>query len=481
MKYTPRDYQKRAIEMARRAIRSGKKRPLIVAPTGAGKTVIACAIVESAMEKGSRTLFMAHRRELIEQTSRKLDEMEIDHGVIKAGHPRVRPELPIQVGSVQTLARRLGKGKDPFRLVIVDEAHHAPAKSYKAVLEASPDAVVLGLTATPYRADGVALGDVFDALVEVTTIEALIDAGHLVEPRVFGRRVPDLSRVRKVGPDYNLGQLAEVMDQGELVEDIVGTWREKAEGRTTVVFAVNIAHSQHIARAFAKAGIAAGHVDGEMGEDERAAVLGRLARGEIQVLSNCNILTEGWDLPQCSCVVLARPTRSRSLWKQMCGRALRPAPELKKVDCLILDHAGCWKRFGFLTDPEKNSLEEKERESGGVHFECPFCGEGLLGWPRHCPACGSELPRHAPPGEPRAKSAARAEGVMVELRSLEERITLYEGWAKLARARGRAPGWVAIEFKNFFGRYPKRLEMGEDRSLWTRYDEALRRGVWVEE
>ncbi|EYF08701.1 DEAD/DEAH box helicase [Chondromyces apiculatus] len=478
MKYKPRDYQERAIARARQAIRSGKKRPLIVAPTGAGKTVIACAIVESAMEKGSRTLFMAHRRELIEQTSRKLDEMEIDHGVIKAGHPRVRPELPIQVGSVQTLARRLGGKSEPFRLVIVDEAHHATAASYRAVLKASPEAVVLGLTATPYRADGVALGDVFDAFIEVTTLGALIESRHLVEPRVFGRRVPDLSKVRKVGNDYNLGQLAEVMDQDELVEDIVEAWRDKAAGRLTVVFAVNIAHSKHIAAAFTEAGIPAGHVDGEMGEDERAAVLGRLARGEIQVLSNCNILTEGWDLPRCSCVVLARPTRSRSLWKQMCGRALRPAPEVGKVDCLILDHGGCWKRFGFLTDPEENSLEGKEREGGASRFECPFCGEVLRGWPGHCPACGSELPRDAREAE---RPSARAEGSMVELRSLEERVYVYEGWAKQARARGWAPGRVAIEFRKAFGRYPKRLEMGKDPSLWTRYDDALKRGVWVQE
>lgn len=166
MKYTLREYQIRAVERTRASIRAGKKKPLFVVPTGSGKTVIACAIIEAAEKKQSRTLFIAHRRELIEQTSRKLDEIGIDHGVIKADHPRVRPDLPVKVGSVQTLARRVAKNADPYRLVIVDEAHHATAKSYRAVLDTSPDAVVLGLTATSYRTDGTALGDIFNDLVD---------------------------------------------------------------------------------------------------------------------------------------------------------------------------------------------------------------------------------------------------------------------------------------------------------------------------
>lgn len=472
MKYIPRDYQLRAIDMARNAIRRGQKKPLVVAPTGSGKTVIACAIVEAAEKKGSRTLFIAHRRELIEQTSAKLDEIGIDHGVIKAGHPRVRPSLPVQVGSVQTLARRLDKGSNPYQLLIVDEAHHATASSYRAVLEASPEAVVLGLTATPYRADGTALGDVFNDLIEVTTIGDLIEARHLVEPRVFGRQPPDLSNVKKVGNDYNLGQLAAVMDQNELVADIVKAWQEKAGERLTVVFAVNINHSKHIAAAFEAAGIPAGHVDGEMGEDERAFVLERLAKGEVRVVSNCNILTEGWDLPQCSCVVLARPTRSRSLWKQMCGRALRPAPSIGKIDCLILDHAGCWKRFGFLTDPEENSLKGKEKEHTGQGFRCPFCGEEMRGWPRHCPICGNELPRDGKPPAP-------AVGEMVEIRPLAERVHYYQALARHARETGRNPGWIAVEFKKRFGSHPKRNEMGGDPILWTQFDDAVKRRVWV--
>ncbi|WP_437661192.1 DEAD/DEAH box helicase [Sorangium sp. So ce1182] len=478
MRYKLRDYQHKAVERAREGIAAGRRRPLIVAPTGSGKTVIACAIVEGAARKENRTLFVAHRMELIQQVSAKLDEIGIDHGIIKAGHPRVRPRLPVQVGSVQTLARRIGKAnspEEPYRLIIVDEAHHVTASSYKAVLDASPGAVVLGLTATPYRADGTALGDVFNDLVEVTTLADLIESGHLVEPRVFARAMPDLSGVRRVGNDYNIGQLAQVMDCAELVDDIVDAWRQKAEGRLTVAFAVSIKHSQHIAEAFNRVGVAAGHVDGEMPAAERAAVLARLASGELRVVANCAILTEGWDMPQCSCVILARPTQSRSLWKQMCGRALRPAPEVGKVDCLILDHSGCYRRFGFLPDPEEHSLRGREKAHHEGGFHCPFCSEELLGWPKYCPVCEEELPRGG------KHAAGPAVGEMAELKPAEEQVRFYQELARRARERNHRPGSIAVEFRNRYGHGPRRIHMGDDPMLLTRWDEELRERVWVHE
>lgn len=487
LRYRLRDYQIRAVQRARAAIAAGRRRPLLVAPTGAGKTVIASAIVEAACRKGSRTLFLAHRLELIEQASAKLDEIGVDHGIIKAGHPRVRPELPVQVASVQTLSRRIARdgGGAAYSLIIVDEAHHVTAGSYRRVLDAHPGAVVLGLTATPYRADGAALGDVFDELVEVKSLAELIEGGHLVEPRVFGRKPPDLAGVRTVAGDYNLRQLAGVMDQEDLVGDLVATWKEKAAGRTTVAFAVDVAHSKHIAAAFAGAGVAAGHVDGEMPEEERAAVLARLAAGELEVVSNCAILTEGWDLPQCACVILARPTRSRSLWKQMCGRALRPAAG--KEDCLILDHAGAWTRHGFLTDPESLSLEGQEKQVGeGPGFRCPSCKAELRGWPRFCPVCEKELPRRGGRDEDGAGSggSARKDEALEELRPLEELQQAYKELASVARARGYQAVWVGLKFKDRYGFWPQRRHMGEDPRLVTRMAEVEPgkwRRVWLVE
>lgn len=476
VRYQLRPYQLGAVERARKAIGSGKRRPLIVAPTGSGKTVIASHIVESAVAKGSRTLFLAHRLELIEQASHKLDDIGIDHGIIKGDHPRTRPELPVQVASVQTLSRRVGHALD-YHLVIVDEAHHVTAASYRKVLDAMADSVVLGLTATPYRADGAALGDVFDELVEVISLDELIEAGHLVEPRVFGRKPPDLSKIRTVAGDYNLGQLAQVMDTDDLTGDIVATWQREAAGRITVAFAVNLEHSRHIAAAFARAGIRAGHVDGNMGEAERSAVLDRLATGELCVVANCAILTEGWDLPRCSCVILARPTRSRSLWKQMCGRALRPAPDMGKTDCLILDHAGCWKRHGFLTDAENHSLEGREkRQSDAPVARCPDCGAEFPGWPRWCPECGKELPRRT-----HAASAHDPEGELQELRPLAEMVACYESLARTARSRGYKAVWVGLEFRKRYDCWPQQRHMGSDPHLATRMAEVNGRWqrVWV--
>lgn len=479
MRYQLRPYQHEAVERARRAIAAGKRRPLIVAPTGSDKTVIASHIVESAVAKARRTLFLAHRIELIEQASGKLDEIGIEHGIIKSGHSRARPELSVQVASVQTLSRRVGDRLD-YQLIIVDEAHHVTAASYRKVLDAAPQAVALGLTATPYRADRAALGEVFDELIEVISLPELIEGGHLVEPRVFGRKPPDLTRVRTTAGDYNLGQLATVMDTEELVSDLVTTWMERAAGRTTVAFAVNIEHSQHIAAAFARAGVAAGHVDGTMSEHERGQVLRRLARGELQVVANCAILTEGWDLPRCSCVILARPTHSRSLWKQMCGRALRPAPDLGKLDCLILDHAGCWKRHGFLTDPESYSLHGKEkRQSEAPMIACPQCGAEFPGLPRFCPECGHELPRHT-----RTAPAEESEGQLEELQPLDEMVDYYVSLAKSARDRGYQPVWVGLTFKKRYGCWPRPRHMGDDLHLATRTVEVAPgkwRRVWLKE
>jgi superfamily II DNA or RNA helicase len=481
MAYDKRAYQDEAVERTRDALRAKKLRPLLVAPTGSGKTIIACRIVKSAAGKEKRVLFVTHRQELVTQISDTLTEVAIEHGILQGTRTR-DTDRPILVASVQTLQRRLARpdhGLGPFDLIIFDEAHHATADGYQDVLAAFPGVPVLGLTATPYRADGKALGEVFDALVVVSTIQELIDLGYLVPPRLFKRDVPDLSRVKKskLTNDYDLGDLDRVMNRIEFVEDTVQAWKKDAAGRTTVAFAVSIEHSLHLRDAFLRAGVRAGHVDGEMRDKARAAVLEDLKEGRLDVVVNCNILTEGWDLPRCSCIILARPTRSRSLWRQMCGRALRPDHATGKVDCLILDHAGCDKRFGSLTAPDRISLLGHESDEEAPGFHCPFCAAELQGWPKRCPSCGATLPRGGPPVE------LPAQGPMVEVtpevRAQDERTAFYASRARLARTYGRSPGSVASVFYMRFKRYPKRSDMGTDTTLWTQYDDVLRRRVWI--
>ncbi|MBK8123961.1 MAG: DEAD/DEAH box helicase [Dokdonella sp.] len=344
MTFSLRPYQASKVAEARALMGQGKRSICLVAPCGAGKTIIAAHIIHSALSKQRRVLFLAHRRELIDQCAEKLRALGIlDYNVVLSGHPHSRnPNAPMQIASIQTLIRR---EYPPADLIIVDESHHAAAGQYQTLLKNYPDAYVLGLTATPERLDGKGLDGIFHDLLEVATVPDLIDSGFLVAPTCLGpspemaaQLKSALASVKVRGGDYAEGALGDAMDHAELVGDIVQHWKEWAAGQKTIVFAASILHSQHIIQQFQAAGIPAAHLDGKMATPEREGILAAWRSGDIQVVSNCQILTEGFDFPELSCCVLARPTKSVALFLQMCGRVLRTAPG--KSGALILDHAG---------------------------------------------------------------------------------------------------------------------------------------------
>jgi superfamily II DNA or RNA helicase len=342
-----RPYQLRGIEQAAHRLASGVRRLCLVLPTGGGKTVVAAEIIRRAVTRGRRVLFLAHRRELLEQTINKLGAAGVhDVGLVLAGaKASYRPHAAVQVASVQTLVRRV---MPPADLVFVDEAHHSNAGSYEKILASYPGAKVLGLTATPVRDDGRGLNEQYDEALVVATPRELIAEGHLARPRVFGARERvDLSGVHSRAGDYVPAELERAMMKSRLIGDIVQHWIKLAHDRTTVVFATSVAHSQSIVAAFREHGVAAEHLDGTTPAAERKAILARLASGATEVVSNCAVLTEGWDLPRCKCVILARPTQSLSLFLQMAGRGLRP---WEGVDPMLLDHGECVDRHGFPQD-----------------------------------------------------------------------------------------------------------------------------------
>lgn len=350
-----RPYQVHAINETRQRM-ARVRSVLINAPTGAGKTIIGCQIIRQAVEKRRRVLFLAHRRELIDQCAAKLDEAGVlHHGVILAGHAKARaPQAPVQVASIQTLIRRELPLAD---LVIIDEAHRSIAKSYQNLLANYPHAKVIGLTATPERLDGKGLADLFDDMVVVSTIPELISEGFLVAPECYGAPGggPDLSAVKKQRGDYHEGQLQTAMDTTELTGELLANWQRLAGDCKTIVFATGIEHSQHIVSRFQSAGVNAAHLDGSTPMVQRQQIIRDWRTGTLQVVSNVMVLTEGFDYPELECCVLARPTQSVAIYLQSVGRVMRPAPGKGKA--LVLDHAGCFNAHGLPFEHREWTLE----------------------------------------------------------------------------------------------------------------------------
>ena len=447
-----RPYQERGIAAVRAEIARGVRRVLMVLPTGGGKTVVAASIIAGAVRKSKRALFLAHRRELIDQCYGKLlaSGLSREHlGTILAGDPRARPHAPVQVASVQTL---VGRRHPPADLIFVDEAHHTTARTYERILESYPGAVVVGLTATPCRGDGRGLGDAFGALVQVAQFGDLAAEGFLIVPTVYSTRHPvDLSAVKSTAGDYNLHDLDEALNRRELVGDIVAHWQEHAAGRTTVVFAASVGHSRAIVEQFVEAGVRAEHLDGTTDDDERAAILARLATGETTVVANFGVLTEGWDLPRCKCVVLARPTKSKGLYLQMAGRGLRPDGD---TPALLLDHAGCVLAHGFPQDDQEWSLESKKKRPGAAPVKtCPSCYAALPTGTLVCPECGHVF--ESPPRE----EIETVDGALVQVvppstLPVAVRRAWYEATVATAASRGWKVGAARHRYREKFGAWP---------------------------
>jgi superfamily II DNA or RNA helicase len=440
-----RPYQVGAVAGIEARIAAGVRRLVLVLPTGGGKTTIAGSLILRAVARGQRVLFLAHRRELIVQAYLRLLDMGLSVeqvGIVMASDARRRPGAAVQVASIDTLRRRARPLAD---LVFVDECHRALATSYREIAADYPDAIHLGLTATPYRADGKGLGDAYDELIVVATPRQLIGEGYLVEPRVFTvppSQRPNLAGIRVARGDYAARELDEAMNRQALVGNIVEHWQRHAGGVRTVVFAVSIAHSRHITERFREAGIPAEHLDGATATQERDAILARLDRGETQVVSNCGVLCEGWDQPSVKCAVLARPTKSTGLYLQQAGRILRPWQETAAI---ILDHAGCAHEHGLPQDDRDFSLEGTKRRRAAKDptapvRECPGCFLVSSLATRVCPGCGEVLVASREPPEEVAGDLVPAEDARAPPRSRAPSASRDTGLVEAMRAAARASG-----------------------------------------
>jgi DNA repair protein RadD len=448
-----RDYQEQAIDRLKEALLQGSRRPVVQAPTGAGKTVIAAAVVNMARQKDKRVLFCVPALSLIDQTVERFRANGIfDLGVIQAQHELTDYKQPVQVCSVQTLARRKIPQAD---LVIVDECH-VMFKLYDTWMNDPDwkDIPFVGLTATPW-AKGMGADGRWDRLIIGTTTQELIERKHLSDFKCYAPAHPDLSGVKTVLGDYEVKGLGEAMDKGHLVADIVSTWLERGGDRPTICFAVNRVHAKHIETQFKEAGVAAEYMDAFTEMEDRAAIVERFATGETKVICNVGVLTTGFDA-DVRCIILARPTKSEILYTQMIGRGLRTAEG--KDHCLVLDHSDTTLRLGFVTDIHKTELHDGKKGRNEVERKAPApkeCSQcHFLKPPKtvKCPACG-----YQPVPQSKIESAAgelyemgRGKTIKGNTVQPQDQQRWYSELLRYADLRGYKQGWAYYSFQDKF-------------------------------
>lgn len=369
-----------------------------VAPTGAGKTVMLSAILGGYVNKGASALVIQHRDELVDQNRRTFEKVNprASTGLFTAG--RKQWGYGATFAMVQTLSGEAAlAGMPPVDIIAVDEGHHAVAASYMRIIhtakERNPKVKLLLVTATPNRGDKKALRAVVDNVSDQITLRELIEARLLVRPRTIVVDIgvqDELAGVRKTMSDFDMTAVEAIMDREVLNDRIIEEWGKLAGDRQTVVFCSTVAHAQHVAETFNNAGIRAATVEGKMTAAERRETLAAYDRGDIQVITNVAVLTEGWDNQPTSCVILLRPSSYKATMIQMIGRGLRKVdpqlyPGVVKDDCIVLD-------FGTSILTHGSIEQDVELEGAGCK-ECPDCTAKVPSQARECAICGYEWPR----------------------------------------------------------------------------------------
>jgi DNA repair protein RadD len=421
-------HQTRALEQMRAAARGGAKSILAALPTGAGKTRLAHAMISRCVAQGKRAVFVCHRDELVRQTRAVLEDIgpvrvvaETDEG---------DEDAPIVVASIQTLLAR--KLHIPAALAVCDEAQHVLSTTWRNVPARyrAEGAHLIGLSATPTRVDGRAFGDLFDALVQPTSVRELQGTGILVPAHVIapaGRR-------------------------DKLAATIVDAVRQYAHGRG-VVFAASVEESREAARDLTEAGWPAEHIDGETPTERRRDILRRFREGELAALCNVYVLTEGFDDPAIEWVALARGCGSYSMWMQIIGRALRAAPG--KTHCTVLDLGGAVHEHGLPDEPRVYDLDGSRARTAEDDLrirQCPECGAAFREGPLVCPRCGATLK----PMRARRKPISPEELQRIQaVATVEEKQAYLERLEGQARAKGYRAGWVGFRFSAKFGHFPR--------------------------
>ena len=456
-----RPHQEKAVQMLRESLSSGHKRPILAAPCSFGKTITAAYMLKSAMEKGKRGIFICDRVKLVQQTIEALYAHDLPFGVIQGIHELTDYRQPIQIASIQTLARRRSV---PFDLAIVDECHTHYASLTK-YMEAYSNVPFIGLSATPYSRG---LGLHYDDLILPITPRELLEQGYLCRVDYYGGKQPDLSGVRGKrigtgGSDYDPDSLGEAYEKDtSIVGDIVKNWLEHGENSQTIAFSPSIKHSKYLVDMFNIAGIPACHIDGYMDDEERQIIYEAHDRGEYKILSCSRLLNTGYDAPQVRCIIDCFPTKSLISYVQRAGRVMRTHES--KEYAIYLDHAGNVQRHGFAEDIVPEELDKgeqgfserkltREKKEPKVK-DCPQCTKQFVGI--KC-ECGYEISIQEQIKSDEQMLTKMQKSCNKTL-SQEDKSRFLGELYLYAAQKNYSEGWAAHKYKTKFGVWPNKVK-----------------------
>ncbi|WP_312907267.1 DEAD/DEAH box helicase family protein [Tissierella praeacuta] len=432
-----RPYQIQLLNETRQAYLQGYKSPCIVSPCGSGKSVMIAEIAKKTILKKNRVLFLVHRKELKEQIADTFNWWGVNTDYV-------------EIGMVQTIVRRLEKTIIP-NLIITDENHHSLASSYRKIYDCFPSARRVGFTATPVRLNGGGLGDVNDVLIEGPTVTELIEWGNLAPFKYYAPEIIDTSKLKIRRGEYVASDIEDLFQSKAIWGDVVKHYKKLSDGKQAICYCSSIKQSKRMAKEFNDNGIVAKHIDGETPKAEREVAIEYFRQGNIMILCNVDLISEGFDVPDCNTAILLRPTQSLSLYIQ---QAMRPMRYKEGKTAIIIDHVGNVGRFG-TPDMERDwSLEPKKGSNTTVKEENPVkqCMECFYTVKRNtivCPECGYEF-------KAEEKEVQQVESELVEVGSFQGFTTDYREpkdcknmgeLYQLAKNKGYKPGWAYYQGK----------------------------------
>lgn len=432
------------VEQAREELKKGNKSCLLVSPAGSGKSVVIAEIARLTTLKGGRVMFMVHRQELINQIMESFKANSVDLNLCT-------------VMTVGKIRNRLDSLPVP-NLIITDETHHSLAKTYRDIYDYYSDVPLLGFSATPWRLNGKGLGDVYDAMIEGPDVQWLIDNHYLAPFDYYSVNLIDESKLSKSSTgDYSNKSIDEAVGH-TIYGDVIKTYRDKVDGQQAIVYAHSIAFSKQIAQQFRDAGINAAHCDSKTPQRERDKIMTDFKKGTLKVLSNCDLISEGYNVPDCSCVIMLRPTESLVLFIQQSMRCMRFKPGKQAT---IIDHVANYTRFGLPNTPHKWTLADREKKKKSTNTtvdtpikQCAFCFAVIPAQSKNCPLCGHEV--EVVQTEIKVDETARIEKIESNFRLQADYIVTkkiselksYEELKAYAKARGYKQGWIYFQAKN---------------------------------